>query len=143
MPPQRAIGSEPSKKTALTDGIISAGEFSGGCLARTPWQYYSDRQIRSGLPSLSPFDQHHAPEAGNRRWTGGELLLEYWRRPANPLPFQADIYFDTVGDFDERNAAVHAVVFAIEGHCARDAPGGCSLAVICNREFFCFRHATN
>ena len=73
----------------------------------------------------------------------GELLLEYWRRPANSLPFQADVYFDTAGDLDEGNVAVHAVVFAIEGHCTRDAAGGCSLAVICNSEFFRFRHATN
>ena len=29
-----------------------------------------------------------------------ELLFEYWRRSANPLPFQADIYFDTVGDLE-------------------------------------------
>ena len=72
-----------------------------------------------------------------------ELLLEYGRRTANPLPFQVDIYFDAVGDLDEGNVAVHAVVFTIEGHCACNAPGGCSLAVICNSEFFCFRNATN
>src|SRR5262249_45676312 len=29
-----------------------------------------------------------------------ELLLEDERGPANPLPFQADIYLDTVGDLD-------------------------------------------
>ena len=53
-----------------------------------------------------------------------ELLLEYWRGSADPLPFQADIYLDTIGDLDEGNGAVHAVVFAVEGHCAIDAPGG-------------------
>jgi hypothetical protein len=52
------------------------------------------------------------------------LLLEDWRRSANPFPFQADIYFDPVGDLDKGNVAVHAEVFAIEGHCAVDAPGG-------------------
>ena len=52
------------------------------------------------------------------------LLLKYWRGSANPIPFQADIYFDTVGDLDEGDVAIHAVVFAIEGHCAIDAPGG-------------------
>src|SRR5262249_40350298 len=61
----------------------------------------------------------------------------------NPQPFYADIYFDTVGDLDEGNVAVHAIVFTIEGHCAHDAPGGCSLAVIRNSEFFRFRDTTN
>ena len=51
-----------------------------------------------------------------------ELLLENWRRSADALPFQRDIYFDTVGDLDEGNVPVHAVVFAIEGHSAVDAP---------------------
>jgi hypothetical protein len=53
-----------------------------------------------------------------------ELLLENWRSSADPLPFQRDIYFNTVGDLDEGNAPVHAVVFAIEGHSAVDAPRG-------------------
>jgi hypothetical protein len=43
-----------------------------------------------------------------------QLLLENWRRSADPLPFQADIYFDTVGDLDKGNVAVHAVVFAMK-----------------------------
>ena len=42
-----------------------------------------------------------------------ELLLEYGRRPANPIPFQADVYFDTVGNLDEGNVAVHPVDFTI------------------------------
>src|SRR5215469_2401078 len=70
-------------------------------------------------------------------------LLEYWGWPANALPFQADIYFNTVGDLDEGNVAVHAVLFAIESHYACDAPGSCSLAVISDSEFFCFCDATD
>jgi hypothetical protein len=40
-----------------------------------------------------------------------ELLLENWRSSAGPLPFQRDIYFDTVGDLDEGNVPVPAVGF--------------------------------
>ncbi len=63
------------------------------------------------------------PEDRTYMWNF-ELLLENRRRSADPLPFQADIYFDTIGDFNEGDVAIHAVVFAIEGHCAVDAPGG-------------------
>ena len=43
---------------------------------------------------------------------------------ADPLPFQADIYFDTIGDLHEWNVLVNAIVFAIAGHCTVDAPEG-------------------
>jgi len=66
---------------------------------------------------------HWNPEDRTYMWNF-ELLLENRRRSADPLPFQADIYFDTIGDFDEGDVAIHAVVSAIEGHCAVDAPGG-------------------
>lgn len=56
--------------------------------------------------------------------TCSELLLKNWRRPADPLPFQADIHLDAVGYLDERNVAIHAVVLAVECHDAVDAPGG-------------------
>src|SRR6267378_3823572 len=39
-----------------------------------------------------------------------ELLLENWRSSAYPLPFQGNIYFDTVGDLNEGNILVHPVV---------------------------------
>jgi hypothetical protein len=51
-----------------------------------------------------------------------ELLLENGRISADPLPFQTDIYLDTIGDLDEGNAPVYGVVFAIEDHSAVDAP---------------------
>jgi len=54
--------------------------------------------------------------------SAGKSLLEYGGWPANALPFQADIYFNTVGNLDEGNVAVHAVLFAIESHYACDAP---------------------
>src|ERR1700722_6054317 len=53
-----------------------------------------------------------------------ELLLENWSSSAYPLPFQGNIYFDTVGDLNEGNILVHPVVFAIEGHRAINASGG-------------------
>lgn len=51
-----------------------------------------------------------------------ELLLENGRISADPLPFQTDIYLDTIGDLDERNIPVYGVIFAIEGHSAVDTP---------------------
>ena len=45
------------------------------------------------------------------------------------LPFQSDIYFDTVGDSDERDAARHAVLPAIKSHGALETPGGRSFAI--------------
>jgi hypothetical protein len=53
-----------------------------------------------------------------------ELLLKNWRSSADPLPSQGNIYYDTVDDLDEGNVSVHAVVFAIEGYSAVDAPSG-------------------
>ena len=53
-----------------------------------------------------------------------ELLLEDWRSAVHALPFQGNIYFDTVGDLNEGNIFVHSVVFAIEGHRAVNASGG-------------------
>ena len=74
----------------------------------TPWRF----PLRKPIPKISAL-----PVLSNC-----ELLLENWRSSADPLPFQRDIYFNTVGDLDEGNAPVHAVVFAIEGHSAVDAP---------------------
>jgi hypothetical protein len=64
-----------------------------------------------------------------------DLLFKNWRRSADLLPFQSDIYFDTVGDFDERDATRHAVLFAIESHGAVETAGGRSFAVAREGEF--------
>jgi hypothetical protein len=45
------------------------------------------------------------------------LLLKDYRRAADSLRLEGDGYLDAVGDLDEGNAAVHPVVFAVEGHC--------------------------
>jgi hypothetical protein len=44
-------------------------------------------------------------------------LLKDHRRAADSLRLEGDSYLDAVGDLDERNAAVHPVVFAVEGQC--------------------------
>jgi hypothetical protein len=46
------------------------------------------------------------------RW----LLLQVDRRPADPFSGEIDGYLYTVSNFDERNATVHAVLLAVEGH---------------------------
>src|SRR5580693_3560193 len=72
-----------------------------------------------------------------------DLLLENWRRSADPLPFQADIYLDTVGDLDERDAARDAVIFAIKSHGAVETAGGCSFALARESEFLRLGNAPN
>jgi hypothetical protein len=48
------------------------------------------------------------------RW----LLLQVHPGPADPFRFEIDGYLDTVSNLDERNAAVHPELFAVEGHCS-------------------------
>src|SRR5246127_1985640 len=72
-----------------------------------------------------------------------DSLLEHRRRSANPLPFQPDIYLDTVGNLDERDAARHAVVFAIKSHGAVESAGGCSFAIAREGEFLRFGNTAN
>jgi hypothetical protein len=45
-----------------------------------------------------------------------DLLLENRRRTANTAPLESNIYLYTIGDLDERDAACHAVVFAIKSY---------------------------
>jgi hypothetical protein len=52
------------------------------------------------------------------------LLLEHHRRPGDARANQVDRHLDAIGDLDEGDAAVHAVVPAIECH----RPLGCALA---------------
>jgi hypothetical protein len=59
------------------------------------------------------------------------------------LPFQSDIYFDMVGDSDERDAARHAVFFAIKSHGAVESPGRRSFAVAREGEFLRLGDTTN
>jgi hypothetical protein len=50
----------------------------------------------------------------------GWLLFEDEGWAANLFGFKGYGDFDVVGDFDEGDAAIHAVVFAIEDHFAID-----------------------
>src|SRR5580693_4003429 len=88
-------------------------------IRRSPFVYSSERGRNATLPPTRNLD----------------LLFKNWRRSADLLPFQSDIYFDTVGDFDERYATRHAVLFAIESHGAVETAGGRSFAVAREGEF--------
>ena len=59
------------------------------------------------------------------------------------LPFQSDVYFDTVGDSDERDAARHAVLLAIKSHGALETPGGRSFAIARESELLRFGDTAN
>src|ERR1700747_3457255 len=72
-----------------------------------------------------------------------DSLLENWRRTADTAPLQSNIYLDAVGDLDERDAARHAVFFAIESHRAIETAGGCSFAVARESEFLRLGNAAN
>jgi hypothetical protein len=58
------------------------------------------------------------------RW----LLLQVHPSPADPFRFEIHGYLDTVSNLDERNAAVHPELFAVEGHCSIDRINACPLA---------------
>jgi len=57
----------------------------------------------------SPFQSEPAHKVG---W----LLLEHQRRSAYSLAFKVDYHLDTVGDLDQRNAFIHPIILAVEGH---------------------------
>jgi hypothetical protein len=46
----------------------------------------------------------------------GELFLKDHRRSADSLSLEIDGHLYVVGDLDERNAAVHAVLLPVENH---------------------------
>ncbi len=64
-------------------------------------------------------------------------------RTADTAPLQSNIYLHAVGDLDERDAARHAVFFAIESHGAIETAGGCSFAVARESEFLRLGNAAN
>src|SRR4029077_19291792 len=71
------------------------------------------------------------------------LLLENWWRTADTAPLQSNIYLYAVGDLDERDAARHAVVFAIKSHGPVETAGGCSFAIARESEFLRLGNASN
>src|ERR1700722_14005402 len=72
-----------------------------------------------------------------------DSLFKNRRRSADLLPFQSDTYFDTVGDSDERDAARHAVLFAIKSHGPLETPGGRSFAIARESELLRFGDTAN
>src|ERR1700745_601409 len=72
-----------------------------------------------------------------------KLLLENWWRTADTAPLESNIDLYAIGDLDERDAARHAVVFAIKSHGAVETAGGCSFAIARESEFLRFGHAAN
>jgi len=71
------------------------------------------------------------------------LLLENRWRTADTAPLQSNIYLYAIGDLDERDAARHAVVFAIKSHGAVETAGGCSFAIAREDEFLRLSNASN
>ena len=69
------------------------------------------------------------------------LLLKYQRRSAYSLPFEVDCHLDPISDFDERNAAVHAIVLAVEGHRPFDLARTSPLAGKRKRQLLGFGHS--
>jgi hypothetical protein len=55
------------------------------------------------------------------------LLLVDDPRPADLLRDEADCNLDTVGDFDEGNAAIHPIVLAVESQCPLNIAGASPL----------------
>src|ERR1700732_3424178 len=70
------------------------------------------------------------------------LLEDWWRTPDTP-PLQSNIYLYAIGDLDERDAARHAVFFAIKSHGAVESSGGCSFAIARESEFLRLGDAAN
>ena len=102
--PKASAASLPPPLLRLLPG--GANQFPGGF------------NSRCGPP---PFTAHPVTRLYRRGVTlssiGNEwLLLEYQRRSAYSLPFEVDCHLDPISDFDERNATVHPVVLAVEGH---------------------------
>src|SRR6266403_6343259 len=66
--------------------------------------------------------------AESRRYLGpwsARLRIESHRRSADSLRAEVDVHFNAVGNLDEGNTFVHAVVLTVEGHCPFDRAGAC------------------
>ena len=50
----------------------------------------------------------------------GWLLLEDQCRAADLVAFELDVDFNSIGDFDEGDTAVHPILLTVEGHGATD-----------------------
>ena len=78
-------------------------------------------------PTVSPRPSGR-PRRTLRRWWDEKgvpvsLWMEDQRGAADPLPFEGDGHLDAIGDPDERNAAVHPELLAVERHRPLDLTG--------------------
>ncbi|HLY40274.1 MAG TPA: hypothetical protein VKR52_03630, partial [Terracidiphilus sp.] len=83
-------------------------------------EIYRRRPEASGTKGDIKSKQLTPRYAGSSVAQEGWLLFEDEGRAADLFGFEGDGDFDVVGDFDEGDAAVHAVIFAIENHFAVD-----------------------
>ena len=58
----------------------------------------------------------------------GGYCFKFTRAPLTRFALRLSGYLDTVSNLDERNAAVHPELFAVEGHCSIDRINACPLA---------------
>jgi hypothetical protein len=70
--------------------------------------YFIDELAKQNIYRTFPFSRSEDLFSGS--------LLELRRWATDPAPLQANIYFDTIGDLDERDTAGHAIVLAVKGH---------------------------
>ncbi len=123
----RVVRSRNPPHEPITSGLVPIQDEYPGKISST------DKLASAWFSSASPrcFDfgdvdllhRHHRFEralclaaTSRKRVHLRRLLLKDYRRPADSLPLEGDIHFDTVGDLDEGNAAVHSVLLAVEGH---------------------------
>ena len=84
-------------------------------------------ELTGSVPPTLAFIKHVdylVADESRARW----LLLQFHPSPADPFRFEIHGYLDAVSNLDERNAAVHPELFAIEGHCSIDRINACPLA---------------
>ena len=94
-----------------TSTKVAGKEFRAIVLHRMPStlkSFWATQKLRPRNPCIVPLAQSCS------------LLLEGQRGTANSVDYEEDRYLDAVGDLDERNAAIHAVVLSIKGHCPRN-----------------------
>ena len=70
-------------------------------------------------------------------------MLQCERGAADTCPVETDVDLNAVCDLDERNAAVHSVVLAVEGHSSLDIACACSYAGDGERKGLGFRDAAD
>src|SRR5215467_2500089 len=84
----------------------------------------------------------HLLKAEAKGDTSSLLLKDQWRA-ANSVDYQKDRHLDAIGNLDERNTAIHAVVLSIKGHCSRNLPVARPLSRTNQMQCFVLRDSAN